>query len=233
LKTTKIRIRSYSGNLIIPLGEIETTISLREKKLRVKFLVVNGKGNPLLGLPSGKQFNLFNIIKISQSEAILHELFQEEGKNYQIDDLTNSVAKLGLYTKPVEITLKKGAVPVHSNPRRLPIRIKQKVKEELDRMINLGVIEPQIEPTEWCHPLLVVDKKDGTIRLCLDPRRLNEWIERPVFQLPTPDALLSELGEAEVMSTLDMNSGFWQLAVTPATSELLVFNTPFGRYKFK
>jgi hypothetical protein len=117
-------------------------------------------------------------------------------------------------------------------PRRLPVAIRDKVKDELDRMVKLGVLSPVNEPRAWCHQMVVADKPDGRVRICLDPRLLNKYLRREEFQLPDFEAMAAELSEAKVYSTIDLLSGFWQFGLDKASAELLTFATPFGRYQY-
>ena len=132
----------------------------------------------------------------------------------------------------MDIRLRPGAKPVQIRARPLPIRLRLKVKLELRRMIELGVIRPVNKSTAWVHPMIVVDKKDGAVRVCLDPRHLNPYIERATFPLPNIDTLILQISSATVMSTLDLDSAFWQTPVTERATELLTFGTPWGRYQY-
>jgi hypothetical protein len=112
------------------------------------------------------------------------------------------------------------------------VAIRDKVKEELDRMVRLGVISPVNEPREWCHQMVVADKPDGRVRICLDPRLLNKYLRREEFQLPHFDAMAVELSEAKVYSTIDLLSGFWQFGLDEESMKLLTFATPYGRFQY-
>ena len=122
--------------------------------------------------------------------------------------------------------------PIFIGSRRIPHKLRKKVRAELNRMIEAEVIRPVNGTSDWCHPMLTADKKDGQVRVCIDPRHLNQWIKRPIFQLPDIDALMSELGGASYFLTLDLESGFWQIPVTESTSKLLTFATPFGNFQY-
>jgi hypothetical protein len=80
--------------------------------------------------------------------------------------------------------------------------------------------------------MVVADKPNGAVRVCLDPRLLNKFIRREEFQIPDFDALASELTEAKVYSTIDLLSGFWQFGLDEESRKLLTFATPFGRYQY-
>ena len=99
-------------------------------------------------------------------------------------------------------------------------------------MEKFGVIEKVEEPTEWLHPLVLVEKPDGKLRLCLDPRNLNKVIKREHYQLPTAESIMANMKNAKYFSKLDASAGYWQIKVDDKSSKVLTFMTPNGRYKF-
>ncbi len=131
------------------------------------------------------------------------------------------------------ISINSDVKPVIHPPRKIPISMLDKLKAELERMKQLDVIEKIDEPTDWVSSLVIVEKPNGQIRLCLDPRDLNKAIKRHHHPMPTVDEILTKLGGAKVFSKLDASSGYWQIKVNDESSKLLTFNTPFGRYRFK
>ena len=100
-----------------------------------------------------------------------------------------------------------------------------KLKLELDRMVKLGVIDKVDGPTDWVSNLVLVEKTNGQLRVCLDPRDLNKAIKRHHYQLPTADDIIAQTAGAKYFSTLD--------ASLVERSKLLTFHTPFGRYSFR
>ena len=131
------------------------------------------------------------------------------------------------------ISINSDVKPVIQPPRKIPISMLDKLKAELERMKQLDVIEKIDEPPDWVSSLVIVEKPNGQIRLCLDPRDLNKAIKRHHHPMPTVDEILTKLGGAKVFSKLDASSGYWQIKVNDESSKLLTFNTPFGRYRFK
>ena len=84
--------------------------------------------------------------------------------------------------------------------------LRERVRDEIDRMEKLGVLKKVEVPTAWVSSLVVVEKhKTGKLRLCLDPRHLNKAIQREHFQLPTIEDIATRLTGAKVFSTLDAN----------------------------
>ena len=131
------------------------------------------------------------------------------------------------------IKLQEGAVPFAlSTSRRVPIPLLPKVKEELQRMENLGVISKINEPTDWCAGMVVVPKEDGTVRICVDLTQLNQSVCRERHILLLVEQTLLQIGGAKLFSKLDANSGFWQIGLDPETTKLTTFITPVGRFCF-
>ena len=94
---------------------------------------------------------------------------------------------------------------------RVPIAMQTKLRYELDGLIDLKVIIPVTEPTEWCCQIPVQTKKSGRLPICIDPKPLNEVLQRETYPLPTIDDLLPELANAnaKVFSKVDVSNGYW------------------------
>ena len=116
--------------------------------------------------------------------------------------------------------------------RRVPVQLHDKVKAELKRMVDMGVITPVTTPTDWCAPMVTVVKPNGKVRICVDQKRLNKSVKRSHFLLPTVDDTLSKLAGARYFSSLDAASGFWQIPLDPESAPLTTFLTPFGTFHF-
>ena len=117
-------------------------------------------------------------------------------------------------------------------PRRLPVAIKEMVKAELDEMCRNGIIEPVSEASSWVSALLVVTKRNGRLRICLDPRPLNTALKRSVYAMPTIDDILPQLAKANVFSIVDATPGFKHVKLDKESSALTTFEAPFFRYRW-
>ena len=122
------------------------------------------------------------------------------------------------------------ASPRRQSPRRMPFLVRQEVTRQLQDMQAAGIIQPSKSP--WASPIVLVQKKDGSHRFCVDYRELNSVTKKDTFPLPRIDDLLDQLGCAKYFSTLDLASGFWQIRVHPDSVEKTAFAVPQGLYEF-
>ena len=117
------------------------------------------------------------------------------------------------------------ARPKQQAPRRAPFALRQ-----VKKMQSLGVIRPS--SSDWASPIVLVKKKDGSLRFCVDYRELNSVTKSDLFPLPRIDDLLDQLGKSRFFSTLDLASGYWQVQVHPNSMEKTAFITHQGLYEF-
>lgn len=96
----------------------------------------------------------------------------------------------------------------------------------------MGVITKIEEPTDWCFGMVVVPKKSGAVRICVDFTKMNEAVCREKYILPSVEHTLGMLAGATVFSKLDANMGFWQILLAEESARYTTSITPFGRYYF-
>ena len=123
------------------------------------------------------------------------------------------------------------AAPRRQPARRMPFAVRQEVGKQLKTMQASGVIQPSSSP--WASPIVMVRKKDGSHRFCIDYRRLNMVTKPDLYPLPRIDDLLDQLGKSRYFSTLDLAAGYWQIRVHPKAIEKTAFITPQGLYEFR
>ena len=88
------------------------------------------------------------------------------------------------------------------------------------------------EPTPWVSSMVIVKKKNGRVRICLDPKDLNKVVKRSHYPLPTIEEVATRLSNAKVFTVLDVKCGFWHVKLDERSSFLTTFNTPFGRHRW-
>ena len=188
----------------------------------IDFEVVEGCQN-ILGLPTCTELRLVKRIDTvaSKTEAPLSEY-------------VDVFKGLGCITGVAHhIKVDPHHTPVIHPPRRVPVAKREKVRAELKRMMRLRVIKPIQEPTDWVNSMVTATKKNGKLRICIDPRDLNKAIKREHYPLPTIEEVLTRIPKATVFSVLDATSGYWQVKLDSSSAKLCTFNTPFGRYAFQ
>ena len=127
------------------------------------------------------------------------------------------------------IPLEPGTKPIRSMPYRKGPAMRESVAKEVKKRLKAGVIEPA--NTEWASQVVLVPKKDGSLRFCVDYRRLNAKKLADLYPLPRMDDCLDSLGDAAVLTTLECNSGYWQIPVAPEDRDKTTFTTHMGTFR--
>lgn len=120
-------------------------------------------------------------------------------------------------------------VPIKQRPYRMSPGKWAVVQEQLVEMLNAGIVEPS--HSGWASPVVLVPKKDG-LRFCVDYRKLNAIIENDAYPLSNITEILESLSGAAIFSTIDLNSGYWQVAMDPQSKPKTEFITPSGLFHF-
>nr|XP_037288681.1 uncharacterized protein K02A2.6-like [Rhipicephalus microplus] len=215
---------AYNGSTIKHVGVATEDLEKNEAQHSVSFFIVKKGRQAILGLKTCQQFGLVLVtvdaVKVGDGQTKLQLAFP---------DLFSGT---GCVRRPYKMVLREDAVPVVQPARRVPIALKGRLRQELQRMEKASIIVKVDEPTEWVSPLVVVHKKNGTLRICMDPRAVNRSIKREHYPIPSREDIESELAGAQYFSRLDANAGFHQIPLDEATSRICTFATPFGRYRF-
>ena len=130
------------------------------------------------------------------------------------------------------IYIKEGSRPVCQPQRRMNPNLREIVKEELQKLLNAGFIYP-ISDSEWVSPLVIVPKKNGKWRVCVDYRSLNKATQKDHFPLPFIDQVLDSLAGKKFFSFLDGFSGYNQIRIAPQDQDKTTFTSPWGTFAYR
>ncbi|CAB4030059.1 Retrovirus-related Pol poly from transposon, partial [Paramuricea clavata] len=215
----KIRKRSKNAVLTTPRSKIFTYGSNMEL--------------PLLGMTTPLVYTLHcNLLRYQRTKWKPFELqhcpkLRDPKNNYLFDGIGK------IKDKKVKLHIDPEIQPKQQSHRRIPFHIRKDVEKELQRLEDLDVIEGVEGPTPWVSPIVVVPKKTGEIRLCVDMREANKAVKREKHLIPTLDELITDLNDATVFSTLDLTSGYHQLELEPESRHITTFSTHVGLRRYK
>jgi RNase H-like domain found in reverse transcriptase/Reverse transcriptase (RNA-dependent DNA polymerase)/Integrase zinc binding domain len=226
LHKTKIKLVAFGNSIIVPNGVISLDCVHGEISVKLKFVVTPTESVPLLGLEACVQLGL--IKKIGQVKNP-NKVITKADWLKEYDDVFSGLGCLpGEYT----IRIKTDAVPKVEPSRRVPLALRDRLKEKLNSLEKQEIIEKVTHPTDWVHNLVVVEKLNGDLRLCLDPTVLNRSVKREHYPIPVAEDVIACLTGKKFFSILDMKDGFHQVKLDKSSSDLCTFSTPFGRYKY-
>ena len=233
---------SYSEDKLTVLGTATLPVkSKTDVEHELTFHIVETNQPGLLGLTASQDLGLIKVVMVAKTEEKQTEpdkseevtKLSEELKEEVLQKYTQVFTGLGRLEKPYHIEVDPTVTPVVNPPRTVPAALRDRVKEELDDMERRGVVRKVEEPTDWVNSMAIVEKPNGSLRICLDPRHLNKAIKREHFQLPTIEDITTRMANAKWFTKLDANRGYWQIPLDEESQLLTTFNTPFGRYCYQ
>ena len=238
ISSTQTQLTMHNNTRVTPVGKVMLRVEQGGNTHLLRFFVMKSAVTPILGKNSSIGMKLVQILDCDNIHSVNT---QTEGPRNPPEVLSDPILcqycdvfkGLGEIPGEYSIQVKPDTVPVVNPPRRLPVSLRNVVKTELDLMVDKEIIAPVTEPTPWVSSMVVAQKKDGKVRICLDPKHLNNAIMRSHYPLPIIEEVTTRLTKAKVFSVLDAKTGFWQVRLSEASSYLTTFNTPFGRYRWK
>ena len=221
--------------------------------------VPSAERDPLTSTEGRSQMNCASISNMAESPESSSELVVgSNNPSLSITDLPLTQEKvettyadvfqgLGKFPgEPYKLRLKPDAVPAKHRPRKVPVHLQDAFHEEVERLVKIDVLEKVTEPTEWVNSFVIVEKVidssnahspnhsiKKSIRLCIDPKDLNETLEREPYYSRTIDELISMFAGAKVFTIVDMDKGDWQVVLHPESRKLTCMAFDIGRYQFK
>ncbi|MCO5548937.1 hypothetical protein L7F22_002401 [Adiantum nelumboides] len=180
----------------------------------------------LKGLKKGQQIYAVKLNKVEQSDSKSHSDWLKEYVDVFPEDLIN----LPPYREvDHEIETIPGCDPVSTRPYKVSLPEAIELKEQLKQLIEQGFIRPNTSP--WGAPVLF-QKKDGSLRLCIDYRGLNQVTVKNKYPIPRIDELLDRLHGSKIFTKIDLRSGYYQIRIKESDIPKTAFNTRYGHYEF-
>ena len=144
---------------------------------------------------------------------------------------------------PYKFHLKPDYKPARHAPWKVPVHLETAFKEEIDSLVKQGILEEVTEHTDWVNSYVIVEKDTGNhhspnhtvkkkLRICLDPRDLNEALEREPYHTRSVDEITAKLQGMTVFTIVDFRKGYWMVVLHPDSRRLTCMALPFGRFQW-
>ncbi|XP_055906656.1 uncharacterized protein K02A2.6-like [Eupeodes corollae] len=226
-----VQLSSYGGGRLKLLGECEVSLLWSGKVINEKILVVDSDcGSNLVGIDwldkmgfqvSVKAVNISSNLPISIKElcAKFSQLFEPS---------------LGCcFNYQAHLELLPDAKPKFVPPRTIPFALQEATKQELERLVQAGILNP-IQRTQWATPIVVVPKRKGTVRICGDFKvTINPQLVVNRHPIPRTRELFHKLRNGKLFTKIDLSDAYLQIELDAESKKLVVINTPFGLYQYQ
>ena len=233
LNQTSNILTAYNGTQIKCFGTVDIDCNYSSIWTNTKFYVVDVPGPAVLGLPSCETLNVVTLHCSISRDPPANNPPKLNNINDLINEYPNQFDHIGEFPTVHKLVTDPNVPPHINPPRKTPIALKDQITEEINKIEEQGIIKRIEQPTEWVNSLTYVTKRDGSIRVCLDPGHLNKALVRPQHRTPTLAELTHKFANAKVFSKLDAKSGYWSIKHDPESQKLTTFQTPLGRYCFQ
>jgi hypothetical protein len=227
IRHTASILTAYNNGCIKPSGIATLSLQHKGQCFATDFYVVDYAATTIIGLPTCRQIDVLRRV-----DAV-SPIGSTDNTHDLISQFADIFSGLGCFPGEYHIEIDPRVTPVIHPPRRVPLAIQPKLKATLDAMEKAGTIVKRSEPTDWVNSLLIVEKRNGSLRLCLDPKDLNSAVKREHFAVPSADDIISRLHGKRIFTVIDMRDGFWHIKLDDESSKLCTFNTMYGRYSLR
>ena len=199
----------------------------RGEQYDLEFYISESPSEPLLSIAACKELNLVKFTQELKSEVADGDLSMTTQKGSE-DEYSKKIRKeyfdvfsgLGCLSRPYHMEVDPMADPVIHTPRKVPHPLRDQLAETLKDMVKHRVLRKVDGPSEWVNSMVVVQKKDGRLRICIDPKDLNQALKREDYQLPTIEQITARMPGARYFSTMNARSGYWQIPLDEESSNL-------------
>ena len=218
----------YDGKKIMPTGFCKVEIKYSNITKMMKLYIIKKGMCPILGRNFISEFGLV----LGRNDVNMIENAPDKFLVDKFGVLFEDVLGTFKYGK-MHLNLKQGAIPKYIRPRPLPFAMRQKVENELNRLLKMKVIEP-INYSAWGTPIVPVLKKDGSIRICGDFKvTINPCLEIDKYPLPRIEELFMQIQGCAIFSKLDLSQAYQQIELDQESQLLCTISTHKGIFKYK
>lgn len=148
-----------------------------------------------------------------------------------LEEFTETLSDLPGSTTCIEHDIRlTSQVPVNVKPYATPLHAKEEIMKELQLMLDMGIVQHSQSP--YASPIVVVKKKDGKIRLCIDFRKINNITIFDAEPIPNQDELITQLSNAKYFTKIDLTRGYWQIPLNEKSKQFTAFRSPLGLLEF-
>lgn len=229
-QSTKV-LRTYSNHQIKPVTVVTLPIKYKDCTTETTFQIVDLVQENILSGNTAEQLELITRISSSSVKDPRH-LKTSNDTAPGLEDYPEIAQTTGTLPGTYTIKIDPNAKGVVHAARRLPASLKERTIDKLRQMESDEIITKVEQPTECMVSSMVVSLRNDKIRICIDPRDLNEAIKRKHYPMRTIEEVVAEIPDAKVFSILDAKSGFHKIRLDEESSLLTTFNTPVGRYRW-
>ena len=226
IRNSTVTLRTYTGEDIKVVGAVQVEVEHQGERKELPLIVVHGDGHSLLGRDWLAHLKLdWSTIFQVNSERGLQAILSQHANVF--------LPELGMVKGvTAKIHVDPQACPRFCKPRSVPFAMKQKVEEELERLLKEGIIEP-VQFSEWAAPIVPVRKNDGSVRICSDYRMtINQAAKLDAYPLPKIEDLFTSLSGGVYFTKLDLSHAYQQLQLDETSRPYVTINTHKGLFQY-
>ncbi|XP_039292569.1 uncharacterized protein K02A2.6-like [Nilaparvata lugens] len=246
LQPTNLVLSSYTNNPIIPKGKVAVTVKHKNREHQLTLYVINNGANPLIGRDWMRDLKL--VVQIPEAKN-LHSVISKQPINNSevglvhetelINELYNKYPgvftdKLGCYKgESARLELKDNVYPKFLKPRTIPYALQDKVKAEIERLEQEGILEA-VSNSEWGTPIVPVIKRNGELRICADflSSTVNKCLVVNHHPIPKIEDLFNRLQKGEKYSKIDLSQAYQQVRLDEGSKHICTISTPWGLFRY-
>lgn len=225
------KIFGYDNSLLKVLGKIMCNVEFKNKCVPTEFIIIDNGSSCIVGRSFLQCFDItlngINLVNNNITDNNIRDILKLRYPKV----FSDKPGRLKNYEANIEV--RSDFKPKFVNPRPIPFCLREQVEKELLQMVKDDIIE-KVEISEMASPIVIVKKKDGTIRICTDFKNtLNPMLAPLKFPLPRVEDLIASLNGAKHFAKIDLKNAFTQIALNESSKKLCVISTHIGLFAYK